>query len=429
MGPVEPFHGVRYGPAAGDPESLLAPPYDIIDAAAAERLRSSSPYNAVHLILPEGEGKERYERVAARFRAWLSDGILRPDPEPAVYLHRHTFVHEGRTRQRIGLFCAVRLTPFSEGRILPHEETHSGPKEDRLALTLACRAQLSAVLLLASDPDAALYELLDRAFRAGHGVLATGAAERERHELVQVASASLAKELCAAAGAAPLLIADGHHRYETALEVRSRLSQEPRARKVLACVVSEADPGLLLLPTHRSVRGSQIPGEWKQRLPSGFSVEPVPPPTRSDRAGCGRRYGETGADAAAARAHETGSPVLFCPGEGTAWRIRAPTGEGGPPLGEERIASLLFDRRILPSLLGCDVAEAVRRGVLSYHRDPAGASRAAGRQGLVGLLPAPKIWEVRHLAGRGRRLPPKTTYFTPKVPSGLVYRSLSRSFP
>ncbi len=132
--------GLRYLDPAGSPEALLAPPYDVIDEAQAAQLRSRSPWNAVRLILPEGDGEVRYQNASRLLREWTQEGILGRDPE-AVYAYRQTFRWNSAEEpvSRVGLFAELRLTPFSDGEVLAHEETHAGPKQDRLALTLECR--------------------------------------------------------------------------------------------------------------------------------------------------------------------------------------------------------------------------------------------------------------------------------------------------
>lgn len=427
MTQLAPFRAVRFGPPAGNPGTLLAPPYDVIDSEQAEGLRAMSPYNAIRLVLPEGEGRGRYTRAASRFSEWLDDGILVADDEPALYLHRHTFHADGRPLQRLALFGALKLSAFSEGQVLPHEETHAGPKEDRLALTLSCRAQLSAVFLVASDTDGALQRLMERAAEIGEEVLATETPDGQGHNLYRIAAGSFASELCERVGRLPLLIADGHHRYETALEARRRLSGVPGAQRVLACVVSEADPGLLVLPTHRALRTAPPAGDWPGSLRSAFHLEPLRT-AEPQKATSQEALGSSRAIATAAAGEAPGEEmVLLDPARAACWSLRprvellARSGMGAV---ESRVASVLFDRLVLREILRTSAGEAVRRDVLSYHREPGEAAAAAAPDGAAFLLAPVQLDLIRKLARHGHRVPAKTTYFTPKVPSGLLFRRL-----
>src|SRR5688572_12678340 len=145
MAEIVPFRGIVYDKKAGPAKALLAPPYDVISSEEREKLAELSPHNIVRLILPAGDGDEKYERAASDFNLWLADGMLTRDETPAFYRYHQTFTAEGVTTTRRGFICRVRLHPFSDGVILPHERTLSGPKADRLKLKRACRAHLSQV--------------------------------------------------------------------------------------------------------------------------------------------------------------------------------------------------------------------------------------------------------------------------------------------
>ncbi|MFW6084805.1 MAG: DUF1015 family protein, partial [Gemmatimonadota bacterium] len=255
---LSPFRALRYTPRAGDPARLIAPPYDVIDPEAAAELRDRSPRNSVRLVLPEGEGDERYRLAADRLAEWRESGTLAADERPGVYVYRQRYRRGDRRIERHAVFAALELEPLGEG-VLPHERTHAGPKADRLALTLATRTQLSPVFLVSRDPEASLLEAL-RVSASGRPALEAATPDGISHELWPVAEEGAASILCALAGRNPLLIADGHHRYETALETSRRLRTEG-ARGVLACVVSAADPGLTVLATHRTLTDlSDLPG-------------------------------------------------------------------------------------------------------------------------------------------------------------------------
>jgi uncharacterized protein (DUF1015 family) len=406
---LEPHLALRYGPRAGSLSDLLAPPYDVIDPPLAEALRARSPWNAVRLVLPEGEPPDRYELAAARLAAWGREGVLQADAVPAVTVYRQSFdAPEGRLT-RHALFAALRLEPPGAG-VLPHERTHSGPKRDRLALTLATRTQLSPVFLAARDPDGDLLSsLLESAAEADESVVTPDGIE---HRIRRMDDPVAAGHLCALAGAGSLLIADGHHRYETALEVARLLADElPAAGLVLACIVSERDPGLRVRPTHRVLRGP--PPDWVSRLEPAFGSRELP--------GCS-------AEAAAAHAELSGAIVLRVDGRS---RELSPRSEalaaGGLDEADAAIPAVLLDRLVVEGVLGQEADGAARDGLLTYHRDATGAAEAAGLAGpgtavfLLPSVPLEAVWRVTEL---GRRLPPKSTYFEPKVPSGLLFRPL-----
>lgn len=428
MASIEAFRALRYADAAGDPADLLAPPYDVIDADEARRLRARSPFNAVRLVLPEGEAPGCYELAARRLRDWTADGVLARDDGPALWVYGQTFRHGGRELTRHGVFGALRLSEFGEGEVVPHEETHRGPKEDRLALMRAARAQLSPVFLIADDPAGRLPALVDRAVRGGP-VLEAETPDGLRHRLWRVVGGPLAEAMrdCVAAG--PLLLADGHHRYETALGMARGTPEGHPARRTLACVVGASDPGLVCLPTHRAL--SRPPGDaWRPFLEDAFEVRELdlgegPAGPEGEDAGHGAP-----ARAADAAAEAGDGAMVALPGDGPggteAWLLRPRAGgdgAGGGPPGTPP-APVAFDRLVLRRGWGIGPDPAVERELLGYHRDPARAVQDAGPGGAAFLLPPPDVDAIRAAAERGERLPPKSTYFWPKLPSGLLFRPI-----
>jgi uncharacterized protein (DUF1015 family) len=426
---IEAFRALRYADAAGDPADLLAPPYDVVGADEARRLRARSPFNAVRLVLPEGEAPGCYELAARRLRDWTADGLLARDDEPALWVYGQSFRHGGREITRHGVFGALRLSEFGEGEVVPHEETHRGPKEDRLALVRAARAQLSPVFLIVDDPAGRLPALVDRAVRGGPALDAE-TPDGIRHRLWRVVEGPLAEKIREAAGdgGGPLLIADGHHRYETALEMGRGTPEGHPARRTLACVVGASDPGLVCLPTHRALSRPPDDG-WRAFLEEAFEVReldlgegPAAPGAEDD-----------GVRGAPARAAEAGAGAMVAmPGAGSgeaagAWLLRPRAGDGaGGDLPDGAPAPVVFDRLVLRRGWGIGPDPAVERGLLGYHRDAADALRDAGSDGAAFLLPPPDVDAIREAAERGERLPPKSTYFWPKLPSGLLFRPLAR---
>lgn len=413
MPELTPFPALRFTDAAGDVSSLLAPPYDVIDAAEAEVLRHRSEHNCVRLILPQGSPDERYEAAAQTLHKWISDRILAVDPNPSAYVYRQVFTADGQELDRLALFARLRLSPFEDGEVLPHERTHAGPKKDRLALTLATRTQLSPIFLIARDREGELLRLERDVVASAPDVRAV-TPDGVRHQL-WVVGGKRGEELCAAAGTHPLLIADGHHRYETALAAAEVLGDDVKAAYLLTCVVSQRDPGLIVQPTHRVLsRQPEADGEefdWVARLAETFDLEDL---------------GHVDPLEAQARAASAGggSFVLLPSGADHAWLARprqATLETAGIQAKRGRIAPVVFDELVLGALYGLSAEEASRAGVLSYAREAVAAAEQAAT-GCAFILPPVSLEDVWDTAARGGRLPPKSTYFEPKMPSGLLFR-------
>ncbi len=406
---LSPFPALRYTPQAGNLEDVLAPPYDVIDSAQAAELRSRSPYNAVRVVLPEGGTEDRYAEAAKVLASWKEAGVLAADSEPGVYVYRQEYEQAGTPIARLAMFGALDLVPLDRGEVLPHERTHAGPKRDRLALTLATMTQLSPVFMAGQDPEALLLEALRAATESGEPAALGCTPDGIRHALWRVVGPS-AVELCRIVNRRPLLIADGHHRYETALEAARQLGTE-EAGKMLVCVVSEADPGLVIQPTHRTV--TALPAEVGEDLLDGLA-------TSFEVAPLGRL---SPSDAAVVAATTSSALVLLRTGEAHALPPRASGGEEHADPGAA-IAAVQFDVCVVRELLDTDADAAAHDGILEYHRDPEEAARRAGDRGAVFLLPPVSLEAVWKATTAGLRLPPKSTYFEPKMPSGLLYRSL-----
>lgn len=406
---LSPFAALRFTNIAGNLEDVIAPPYDVIDARLAKDLRSRSPHNAVRLVLPEGSEDERYQSAAATLETWKATGILATDAEPGVYVYRQQYEQAGKPVARLALFAALDLVPLDGGEVLPHERTHAGPKKDRLALTLATMTQMSPVFMTGRDPDGVLLTALRDATEAEDPDVSGDTPDGIAHALWRVTGES-ANELCALVGRHPLLIADGHHRYETALEASRRLNTES-SRQMLICVVSEVDPGLVIQPTHRTV--TRLPpsssGSWQERLAEWFDVDSL-----------GRL---SPAEAAARAASCSSGFVLFVNDEALLMTVKKlEVGEQEDPT--DAIAAVQFDRQVIAALLGTSADVAAHEGILEYHRNPADAVKGAGVHGAAFLLPPVSLEAVWKATATGFRLPPKSTYFEPKMPSGLLFRPL-----
>ncbi len=414
MPDLAPFSALRYSRAVGDLSLLLAPPYDVIDSAHAEELRARSDHNCVRLILPEGPTEERYVNAAETLKRWTLDGVLALDPEPSVYVYRQRFEADARASERLAVFAALRLTPFEHGEVLPHERTHSGPKKDRLALTLATRTQLSPIFMVARDADGRLHDL-EREIAGTHPNVEAATPDGIRHSL-WVVSGEAGRALLSSAGSHPLLIADGHHRYETALVAAEALGDNVKAAYLLVCVVSQQDPGLLVRPTHRILSRSPAdtkgPFDWLATLAASFDLEELGllAPEEAERSVAAAFPGS----------------FIVAPAGGKKWLASARPEvltQFGVPSERARIAPVVFDELVLGALFALEADEAAHEGLLSYSRSPDVTTNVpAGGCGFI--LPPVSLEDVWATAARGGRLPPKSTYFEPKMPSGLLFRPL-----
>jgi len=397
------FRGARYA----DPGSLarrLAPPYDVISPARRAELAAQDPRNIVHVDLPEAAGGADPYREAARLLGqWRSDGTLVRDAEPTAYVLRTSGTFpDGSVRQRTGVFLAVSAEPFARGRILPHERTHAGPKEDRRRLTHATGCNLSPVFLLAPDSSGALVEALAEATARESWACCT--AFGSRHE-VWMATGQEARAIAGAASREPVYVADGHHRFETAVLFRSEAPPQWRegAARTLSHVVSFRDPGLEILPTHRLVVGTPVAAE-------AFLAAAEP---YFRQAGAGETPTVTAAFAGGKEMALIARPDADL---SAARDLPAHPAVRSLPVA---IADAVAVGVVGASLLG-RVAE------LRYTPDAAEARDAArtGRCAFALLLPPTRLDEVKRVADAGQIMPPKSTFFAPKVPTGVVLRPL-----
>lgn len=415
MPELAPFRAIRYTAAAGEAADLLAPPYDVIDDAGAEALRSRSDYNCVRLVLPEGEAPERYRAAADLLDEWLSDGILAEDDELSAYVYRQDFELGGKRLARRALFAALQLTPFDAGEVLPHERTHSGPKVDRLALMRAAVAQLSPIFLIARDSEREVGDLFE-AVESEAPVLEATTPDGIEHRLWRVEGPA-AEALCEACGREPLLIADGHHRYETALAYLADSVGGGRAAYVLACIVPAGDPGLIVLPTHRALDMDAPTGGWRDALE-----------TRFEAVSASSNGGAEPDALAKTLASEAGLRIGLVNAQDPEALVLSPRAEAladsGLSAPEQLISAAVLDRLVFGDTLDSSPEELARRGALSYHRDAEDAAGAVGTAGAAFLLPAVSVDDVWEAVREGVRLPPKSTYFAPKMPTGLLFRSL-----
>jgi uncharacterized protein (DUF1015 family) len=264
---IRPFHGTHYNPSlVKDLEKVICPPYDIITPQMQQELYRRSESNFVRIEfgreLPQDKATDnRYTRAAATMEAWLGQGILETDDRPSLYIEDHHFTYQGKSYFRRSLVCLVRLEEWDRMIVRPHEGTLSSPKGDRLNLLWALQANTSPVMSLYDDPDKQVSAWLDKAAR-GKPLLSTDSGNGERHRVWAIDDAATIADIRECLAEQPLYIADGHHRYESALAYRrERLTGYSREEAgepfdfVMMSLIDIADPGLVILPAHRLVRG------------------------------------------------------------------------------------------------------------------------------------------------------------------------------
>ena len=426
MAVLRPFRALRYNPAVvGDLSTVVAPPYDVISAARRDALYDHSQYNAVRLIL--NRAPDPYSAAAETLQAWRRDGVLQRDPQPSLCYHVEDFVHpDGSAHQREGVIGAVRLEPFASGRIRPHERTFARHKEDRMRILRAVRANLSPIFGLFADQVAALDPA--RALAAARQpdmVLEDDMGVRHRGWLISeparisAISGALAHET--------IFIADGHHRYETALayadQCRAQGATDAEAPHnfIMMYLASMSDPGLVILPTHRVVAGAAgaKASAVVARLRQYFRLTPFARGARHEFLACLRQHRDDGGiGVVVAGSSEWYVATLADP---TALDTHAT--HLAPVV--RRLDVAILDTVILRGLMGIDCTAAAQEGWLTYTHDDDDAMRAleAGAHAVF-LMNAPRIEDVQAVCMAGETMPEKSTYFYPKLPTGLVFRPL-----
>ncbi|CAN5208816.1 DUF1015 domain-containing protein [soil metagenome] len=400
MPTLRPFHGIRYSSAAVLAD-LICPPYDIISAETQAVLGRRHLNNAVHLELPPDlpEGSEGYAQGAATFRSWLEEGVLRPDEEACLYVYRQDFVGpQGERRRVAGVLGALGLEPWGRGSgILPHERTMPGPVADRLSLLRACPVNISPIYAIYHGAGglAPYFDTLENRPPAANFVDDEGT--RQRLWIIQAPGEI--EMLSAALSNGPLIVADGHHRYETALAYHEEQEGAPGGHDAIMCLCVDIDgEDVLVLPYHRAISAPVTPIALKQRLRDAWDAIPL-----DDE--------DVPATLQASRAEH--SFVFVLPEDNLFIEVVAESTDAVLDI-------VVLHDDILP--------KAFVEGIngLRFLRDPRELVEAVRTEGWdAGVLLKPVLAaQVAATALAGERMPQKATYFWPKVPTGLVFRSL-----
>jgi uncharacterized protein (DUF1015 family) len=443
MAEIVPFHAVRYAATRGRAlGQLLAPPYDLVSLEQRDELLRRSPHNIIHVTLGEdrpGDGPattNKYARAAELWASWLAEGILRRDPSPALYpLEQSFWSPDGRVLKRRGFMTAVRLHEFHEGVIVPHEKTLVAPKADRLEVIKAVRANLSPLFGLYRDEQGATARALDDAC-VGEPSAEADSDDGVHHRLWRCDHPDATRALQDLLGRERIFIADGHHRYETALVYRRMLEERTPGlpeygghHYILMFLCPMSDPGLFLFATHRllfGVRDFFLPG-FLDRLAHYFTIETLPEDIRrpAGRAWAIAKLGEHAAKATTflvVTAEDQRARVVTL-------RDDVDLAAAGLPA-NPTLAALdvsVLHTIVLQHLLGLSPEAQEKQEHVTYVRDAGEAvNRVLSGEHPIGFLlnPTP-MWQVEAVGEAGETMPQKSTLFYPRLQSGLVMREVN----
>ena len=450
MAVIAPLKGVRYNPdLVGKIDDVVTPPYDVINENSVDLFISKTPYSMIRLDItknpgPSEGGDARYIEAAALFQQWLKEGILIRDNEDSLYLYEVEYLHppSGKRRVRKGLVCLVGLAEFSERIVKPHERTFDTVIEDRLKLTTYCQAQFSQVFSLFSDQENTVIRLLEQG--AGRPVGTVTDADGCVHSLRQVTDTEIIRKIQHLFLDKSLYIADGHHRYTTALAYRKRmhalkggLSKNSPANHIMMYLCPMEDPGLSVLPTHRLLNwpGEMGVAELTRRLGRGFDLEEIKDGSREVLIG---EVLARMAESEQISPERTTTFGAYHPGEDRCFLLKMKP-EAIADIAEKEDCLRELDVVILSDLIiekyfNLDHHRCEQENLVRYFSDPDEAldmavkTCTAGEESmpLLFLMNPTRVQQVKNVADQDRIMPHKSTYFYPKVMTGLLFNQLIR---
>jgi len=418
---VQPLNALHYAlERVGGLPPVVAPPYDVIDAELRARLAARSPYNVVEIDLPEADGDlDVYAHAAHLFSEWKREDILVRDPEPALWALAQDYTGpDGNAYTRKGFFARVRVEDYGPGRIRPHERTHPGPKEDRLRLTRATRANLSPIFSLYDDPSGAACSALSPHTESVPWGQVTDD-DGTLHRLWRVGDARAIAAATDALAETELLIADGHHRYETARVYADEIGGEGEHRYVLMCLVALQDPGLTVFPTHRLL--TALPDDrrvaLREALTRDWEMAEVAADDLQPTAATDGRIHLGYLDAHHRR------PLMLTLKDPAIAAAALPD----MPEPYRRLDTAVLEALILKGALGMSEDDISHLNGLDYARDTeqARARVEAGEAEAAFFMSPTPVEHVRDVAAAGVNMPPKSTYFFPKVLTGELFNPLA----
>jgi uncharacterized protein (DUF1015 family) len=418
---ISPFSGVRYNQEiVGDMASVICPPYDVISPEEQRAYYEKSEYNAIRLehgiALPEDtKANDKHSRASATFNQWLKERVLTVDHVPSFYIHEHTFTYQNIRKRRLGFMVCVRLEPWENKIIFPHENTVPGIKSDRLDLMRACAANFSPLLGLYEDLGQKVTKLLTSQTSRKPAIEFTQA--EETHKLWVANEPEFVQRVSHFLASRPIYIADGHHRYETALAYRDERRQENSPGNeafnfIMMSLVPFSDPGLIVLPVHRLVNNlsSKALTQFRGNLETFFEVESVP-------------LGEDGLPeirGAITRilGLEPGSVIALKPRQSPSIKEMMPEGHSGV---YKRLDLSIVQHLVIDKLKDLDKSSSI-----TYTPNIVQARQLveSGEYQLAFLLNPITVATIKAIADANDKMPGKSTFFYPKLPTGLVINRL-----
>ncbi|MEQ1821813.1 MAG: DUF1015 domain-containing protein [Fimbriimonadaceae bacterium] len=423
MANIRPFRGLRFSKAAGPIADLVAPPYDVISPSERETLASRNEHNVVHLTLPESKPDDRskfvkYMRSASLLADWRRSEAMVPESSPALYRYTQTFTIPGSTTPivRQSLIALIKTEPYSKGIVLPHEQTFPKHKEDRLRILEATRSHLECIYGLFEDEGGQIFDQIEQA-TVGEGIDVT-TDDGVRHVLEPITDPNACGSLVQAIAPKKVWIADGHHRYETAVtfrEAQGERSDIIAEDFMMMALSSMSDPGLVLLPTHRIVNQMPIQGPaLEDALQKFFNTQSLP---NSELLG----------KLEAMNAPDTRVFGIALPGgTGILATLDQPEDALDWIASDDSPKLKLLDVSILHDVIFEKILGLTGLDFFSYTRDPDEALQAVENgAGASFLMNPPTVEDMRIIALGGEKMPQKSTYYYPKILSGLVVWSLN----
>ncbi len=434
MADVRPLQGIRFSDQfVDDIAKVVTPPYDVISPEEQSRYYGVSPYNSIRLELgqefsSDTEMNNRYTRASATYAEWREKGVLRQDPQPSYYLYQQVFRQGDQTFTRTSLLARVRLHPWSDRVVLPHEHTLSKPKQDRLSLLHACATNFSPIMCLYDDPQGRLRRLLSQYGEQAEVQITDEAGEH--HRLHPITDPQEISQIQSFFAERQLYIADGHHRYETALAyrdevraVRKELDENDAVNFVMMALSDVDDPGLVVLPTHRQISNltdQQLQRLSKEELGRFFTIKDLNAEPESsvllDRL---LQEGQT-------------VPAFVLATPKNVWLLKlnaqgkAQMQQSGHSPAWNELDVAIAHRLVLEEMLGLSAEDLAAGTYVRYLRseEQALAHLEEGEAQAVLLLNTTKVRQIGKIADASDQMPQKSTYFYPKLVTGLVLNPL-----
>ena len=435
MAEIRPFSGLRYNQSlVKDISNVICPPYDVISPSLHENLHTRSEYNFIRLedakkSPDDNLANNKYTRTAATLKQWLEQKVLVPENSPAIYLHDHYFRLQGKNHVRRSIIARVRLEEWDKMIIRPHENILSAPKEDRQNLLKALKVNTSPVLMMYQDPERKIASALAQETKK-KPVIDIIVPEGDRHKVWAITDVTVVNPVAGAMAQQPFYIADGHHRYTSALTYRREqmaaipgLSPDSSVNFVMSALVDFADPGLIILAPHRVVRGlaGTVLAELKKKLGTYFEITELPADTRD-------AWQKLDAEMSKPDGIRLG---FFGPGADKFYALK---------LRDEKVLAEIMpqqsniyrkldvsvlDHVILNKVLRLSIDGSTEDRVsFSHDREQSMKDVLSGEQQVVFFLKPIKPELIKTVSDAGEKMPRKSTYFYPKAPAGLVINPL-----